>query len=164
MEGNNFNPNNQQNNNTLQNGDVSYNQNAGYNQYQGYNQNGMYNQGYTYNQPYIEARLKHSGLGIASFVMSLVLIFGYFIIFAASASLALNEDTTEGQFAVIGLGVIFLMILSVVALILGIVGTALKNRKKGFAIAGLIINSLSLLAMIAVIAIGIVNNNRISGL
>ncbi|MEO3943923.1 DUF4190 domain-containing protein [Gorillibacterium sp. CAU 1737] len=93
----------------------------------------------------------HSGLGIASFIMSiigLVITIGSLAaIFSVVAdnldNLSDMEDSAMiAQLGLGGLGFLFAGILMLVGLILGIVGLVQKNRKKGFAIAGTIINAI----------------------
>ncbi|MGG4048497.1 hypothetical protein [Paenibacillus favisporus] len=103
------------------------------------------------------AALKHSGPGIASFVMGLVSLLGYIISAAAAGAIMapyLEEGMLDGpnSNAILGLGVvgllmIALVVINVVGTILGIVGTALKNRKKIFAIIGLIVNAVIVLSI-----------------
>ncbi len=141
----------------------AYNQNPGYNQNQGFGQNPMYNQNPVYNQnngfntQYNQFAVKQSGLGVASFIMSLVLAFSYFITLIAAVTIDENSYTSETGYAIVGIVAILLMVANVVALILGIVGAASKGRKIGLAIAGLIINTLLLLGIILIIVIGISN-------
>ncbi|WP_145025319.1 hypothetical protein [Paenibacillus sp. Y412MC10] len=103
------------------------------------------------------AAQKHSGPGIASFVMGLVSLLGYIISAAAAGAIMapyLEEGMLDGpnSNAVLGLGVvgllmIALVVINVVGTILGIVGTAIRNRKKIFAIIGLIVNAVIVLSI-----------------
>ncbi|WP_433943902.1 hypothetical protein [Paenibacillus sp. SN-8-1] len=96
---------------------------------------------------------KHSGPGIASFVVSLLA----FIAYIAAIMIVLNTSrdlinsglpvTNEVilnhfGFMVAGLIVLAAIVLTLVGSILGIIGLALKNRKKLFAILGIIICAL----------------------
>ncbi|RCX17366.1 hypothetical protein DFP94_10990 [Fontibacillus phaseoli] len=91
---------------------------------------------------------KHSGPGIASFVVILVAIVVYIfsltlvtaaVIDIADQSIdAITEDMMIHSGAIIGILMMMLAgVLHLVALILSIIGLVLKNRKKLFAILGL---------------------------
>lgn len=102
------------------------------------------------------AYLKHSGLGIASFVISLVCLLSIiiFVIIAVGSVFSL-ADVYEGgaldpntvmdkapMLVVSSFIILATMFVNVVGLILGIVGLVIKNRKKVFAIIGTILNGL----------------------
>jgi hypothetical protein len=118
-------------------------------------------------------KVKHSGPGIASFVLALIavltVVIGIIMSVAAVASSAdfmsatpeeiesqLLEGGGEGVAAIVGAGL--LMILSIgfaiIGLILGIVGVVMKNRKKVFGVIGLILNALIVLSVILLVAVG----------
>lgn len=108
---------------------------------------------------------KHSGLGIASFIISLLAIIGYIaaigIIATGVNDIVLLSGEMSGEELVQQSGVIvgFLIfvvagILNMVSLILGIVGLIIKNRKKVFGILGLVISCISILLMIILFFIG----------
>lgn len=110
-------------------------------------------------------KLKHSGPGIASFIMSLVSLIGYIIsaimvinLFAHfSQYQTINPEIALQQTGTVMLPFIFLgsLLLNCSGLVVGIIGIALKNRKKAFAITGLIINALIIVAFIVLLAIGL---------
>lgn len=113
------------------------------------------------------APLKHSGLGIASFVLSMVSILGYIAAVAligAMISPYLNgeglPDSSEELFQIVG-GVVILallfVLLNVIGFILGIVGVFLKNRKKIFAILGLIMNGVIVLCIAFFFIVVVIN-------
>ncbi|USB32422.1 hypothetical protein [Paenibacillus sp. YPG26] len=100
--------------------------------------------------PPLDPNTKHSGPGIASFVVSLLALIAYI------AAVAIVLDTSRGLiisgvpvtneiimnhagFMVAGLIVLAAIILTLTGSVLGIIGLALKNRKKLFAILGVII-------------------------
>ncbi|CAM4375851.1 DUF4064 domain-containing protein [Saccharibacillus endophyticus] len=113
---------------------------------------------------YPQERLKHSGVGIASFVLSLISI-ALYVVFVVSAigvvySLAEVGSTvdfdvnsaTEEQLMSVGLSAIVLIfsvlgaaVLNLVGAILGIVGIVSKTRKRVFAVIGTVLNGLCLL-------------------
>ena len=99
----------------------------------------------------MESPEKPSRLGVISFILA-ILVFViwciYFIIFAATVEGGLNfglNDETAGYLVVFG-GSIVMMILTILFTLSGIVTGALalrnKDSKRGFAIAGLVLNFL----------------------
>lgn len=106
------------------------------------------------NSPAIQ--LKHSGLGIASFVISLLngpLMLG--LVIAAGAMVEGGMSENEPGMAVVGLVLIGSIVMSVIGLVLGIVACVQKDRKKLFGIIGLIINGLTVLGIGLIMIIGI---------
>jgi hypothetical protein len=105
------------------------------------------------------AEPKQSGLGIASFILSLLIGFG---LFAMMCVLAAMEATTSGGFGknegaatIIGLAIIGLLMLDVVALVLGAAGLCQANRRKLFAALGLVFSLAIALGTAGLMAIGI---------
>ncbi|MUT64428.1 hypothetical protein [Paenibacillus sp. NEAU-GSW1] len=121
--------------------------------------------------PVAEGKLKHSGLGIASFVLAIISILlgvlGIILSVVFVAQLAgdptsfLSETESgsipEGAGSI--LAAVVLMFLGVgisfVGLILGIVGVFAKNRRKLFAIIGLVFNGVIILGMLLMIVISL---------
>ncbi|MFS0857241.1 MULTISPECIES: hypothetical protein [Paenibacillus] len=112
-------------------------------------------------------RLKHSGPGIASFVIGLASIIGYMLTLGI-ATMAINSTigvvTTPIQVEEIALhpavvlaslAVLVCLILNLAGLILGVIGLILKNRKKVFAIIGTILSGVMILAFAGLIIAGI---------
>ncbi len=98
---------------------------------------------------------KQSGLGIASFVMSMVNIAMIISIFVASFKASANVYTVDSSLLVlVGLLSILCVILSVVGTVLGTISVCQKNKKKVFGIIGLVINGCELALMILIFAIG----------
>lgn len=101
---------------------------------------------------------RHSGLGIASFALSLgatLLLFLLFIIagvMEASTPGGIDEESPAAIIA--GLGIIFCVILELVALGLGIGGLCQNNRRKLFAVLGVIFAAVMTLLTVLLIAIG----------
>lgn len=103
-----------------------------------------------------EMILKHSGPGIASFILSLVTIIGYIACVAIIGAIISpymgpdgmldlpNVEDIQGITLAIFL-FLLLIVINVIGLILGIVGVAIKNRKKVFSIIGLVINAIIVL-------------------
>jgi hypothetical protein len=105
---------------------------------------------------------KHSGPGIASFILSLVAFMGYilatvFITVAAANVLESPEELFQEYFmqqgsAIGGILLFFLAaLLNLTALILGIVGLSTKNRKKVFAILGTIFSAIPIFPVIIIL-------------
>jgi hypothetical protein len=105
------------------------------------------------------AEPKHSGLGIASFAMSVLIGLGLFAMFVVAGVM---EATTPGGIPddsgaaiVVGLAIIGLFMLDVVAVVLGVVGLCQANRRKLFAALGLVFSLAIALSTAGLIAIGI---------
>ncbi|WP_440118227.1 hypothetical protein [Paenibacillus sp. QZ-Y1] len=112
-------------------------------------------------------RLKHSGPGIASFVIGLVSLVGYMLTFFI-ATMAVNSSvgvmTTPIQLeeialhpavALASLSTLVCLVLNLAGTILGVIGLVLKNRKKVFSIIGTILNGIMILAFAGLIIVGI---------
>ncbi|WP_405156058.1 hypothetical protein [Paenibacillus sp. FSL K6-0108] len=112
-------------------------------------------------------RLKHSGPGIASFVIGLVSIIGYMLTLVI-ATMAINssigalvtpiqveEIALHPAVVLASLAVLVCLILNLAGLILGVIGLILKNRKKVFAIIGTILSGVMILAFAGLIIAGI---------
>lgn len=119
-----------------------------------------------YHAPFEPAsRKKFSGPGIASFVLSLLAVIGYITSLTLITSTVLDlmdqpanviaEDLMQRTGALLGI-LLFLVsgLLDLIALILGIVGLAVKNRRKVFAILGTIFSALSLLLLVMLFVLG----------
>ena len=101
---------------------------------------------------------KHSGIGIASFVISIVAGILIFILLGIAGSLeastpgGIDENSTEA--VMIGLAIIGLLFLNVLAVGLGIGGLLQKERKKIFAILGTVFSSFFILGVIGLMVLG----------
>lgn len=111
------------------------------------------------------AELKHSGPGIASFIIVLLAIVGYIFSIAMITAAVIGivdqpiDVITESLMEQAGaiLGILLMMvaaILHLVALILGVIGLLIKNRKKLFAILGLSFSGGILILLIILFALG----------
>lgn len=119
--------------------------------------------------PYVYEEMKqnskHSGPGIASFVISLVTLLGYaisFLIVGGMASSIMNEagnlSTDSSQSIMfLGLSVLVLAALNVIGVVIGIIGISLRKRRKVFGIIGTIINGLIILLFMLLVAAVLVN-------
>ena len=102
---------------------------------------------------------KHSGIGIASFIISIisgVLIFMLVVIatiIEGSTPGGMNEDSIGA--IIIGLFVFLFLGMALVALALGIVGILQKGRKKIFAILGTVFSGVSFAVTIFIIILGL---------
>ena len=102
--------------------------------------------------------LKHSGVGIAAFIISLVMGFITFIVVVVAGILETSSpggmDENSVEAAVVGLLIIGCILVQLVALGLGIAGLVQKNRKKLFAILGTVFSGMTLLGVVLLMVIG----------
>lgn len=102
--------------------------------------------------------LKHSKIGIASFITSMV--FGFLIftmiviagVLEATIPGGLSEDSIEA--IIVGLLIIAFLLAELVAFTLGIAGLFQNERKKVFAILGMIFSGGTIFGTILLIVIG----------
>jgi hypothetical protein len=106
---------------------------------------------------------KHSGLGIASFVIACVAVVFIIIAFVTmvGATSGMTEGMTEEQILSEAPGLVagvliffFVVLLNLVGGILGIIGLFNKNRKKLFAILGTVFNLLGFVLFIIMMIAG----------
>jgi len=111
-----------------------------------------------------QERIKHSGPGIASFIIAILTIAGFVASFIGISIYIVNlfqhgTITEESliQTGILGFVLLFFacIILNVVGVILGIVGLVLKKRKKIFAILGTTLNVLILVVLVGLITFGL---------
>lgn len=102
---------------------------------------------------------KHSGVGIAAFILSTISGMLMFLLVAVAGFMEVSTpggmDEESVGALLIGLGVIGLIGLSTVSLGLGISGLIQKNRKKLFAVIGTVFSITSILGMVLLILIGL---------
>ena len=102
---------------------------------------------------------RHSGLGIASFILSIlsgVFIFVLIVIagvIETSTPGGIDEESTAA--VIIGLLIIALIIAALVALGLGIAGLFMQDRKKIFSILGTIFSAVTLLGTFLILMLGL---------
>lgn len=101
---------------------------------------------------------KHSRIGIASFITSIVV---GILVFSVIVIAGVAEASTPGGIAhkpaiaaVIGLSIIGLLLVDVVALGLGIGGLCQRDRNKIFAILGTVFSSATVVGTILLIILG----------
>lgn len=101
---------------------------------------------------------KHSGLGITSFVLSVISLIGY-IIMASLGNVMLEpyvtpegitQPTQESLDAMTSLAAVFLIIvfINLIGFIIGMIGTFSKKQKKSYSVIGAIINGVVLLTIV----------------
>jgi hypothetical protein len=103
-------------------------------------------------------RVRHSGVGIASFVLGVLAGLTAFGLLAVGVTLAMGArgeiDDGTVMVASLGLGLMGAIALALVGLVLGIGGLAQANRRKVFAILGVCCNGVVLLGIAALIVLG----------
>ncbi|OKQ00291.1 hypothetical protein [Paenibacillus sp. P46E] len=108
---------------------------------------------------------KHSGPGIASFVIALITLAGYiiaFVVVGANASSVTGgsdsfiTNSAESIFY-LGMSVLVLAAVNVIGAVIGIVGLTLRKRRRVFAVIGTIINGVILLLFMVMIATVLIN-------
>ena len=101
---------------------------------------------------------KHSGLGIASFIISLSNGFALMILIVIAgvmeASTPGGIDEESPQVVILGLFILFSCFVGLVGLALGLAGLCMKNRKKLFAVLGTVFTLVMVLLILALAAIG----------
>ncbi len=106
----------------------------------------------------ISVTMKHSGLGIASFAVSIfvgILIFLMIIIAGIMETASPGGIDEESPAAIIlGMGIIGLIMFDMVAFGLGIAGLFQKHRKKVFAVLGVIFSATAVFGTIGLVIIG----------
>jgi membrane protease YdiL (CAAX protease family) len=112
----------------------------------------------------IPVPMRHSGLGIASFAISLSVGLVWIIVIIVYTAQAASLETMYGEsmanFTIVSLIMAIWFIISALVnisgLCLGVGGTGQSFRRKTFAILGIVLNSLSLFFMVLILLIGIV--------
>lgn len=110
--------------------------------------------------------IKHSGLGIASFIIGIIQsIASFTAIIISGATYATYSIPTENQeiiFAIIGLVIFVGLFIHLIGIGLGIAGLLQKNRKKVFSILGLIFNISCVMVVILIICLGLIAGRAIT--
>jgi len=113
-----------------------------------------------YTQPSAPAELKHSGVGIASFVLSMLSGVSLFVLFGVAGYMesqspaGMSEDDPTTM--LLGVALIAAAMAQFLAFILGVVGLFQPNRKKIFAILGTIFSLLAILTFGGLMVVGFV--------
>lgn len=109
------------------------------------------------NEPAAPA-MKHSGIGIASFAMSLGILIVTFIlvviagVMEASTPGGINEESPAA--IMLGLAIIGMVVLNVIAFGLGIGTMFQSDRKKLFGVLGMTFSALTIVGIISLIMFG----------
>lgn len=102
--------------------------------------------------------LRHSGMGIASFVISLVGAAAMLALFVVAGMIALSTpggvDEESMQAMVLGAMIVALFAVELVALGLGIAGVVQRGRRKAFAVLGLVFAGATLVGTTVLLAAG----------
>lgn len=105
------------------------------------------------------AEPKHSGLGIASFAISVlsgILIFVMFVVAGVMESSTPGGMDEESPAAImLGLSLFAFVFLSLLAFVLGIAGLFQSNRKKVFAVLGLVFSGMVIFGTVGLILVGL---------
>lgn len=103
--------------------------------------------------------LRHSGPGIASFIVSLVSGGVLFVIFVIAGVMEATTpggiDETSVEAIAIGLAMFAFLGLSLAAFVLGVCGLLQRERNKLFAILGTVFSAVALLGTVALIGVGL---------
>jgi hypothetical protein len=102
--------------------------------------------------------LPHSGLGTASFIISIpvgILLFVIFVIAGVmETTMPGGMDEESPMVILVGLCMLGLMGLDVIAFGLGIAGLCQRHRRKMFAVLGILFSTMVILGTIALMVIG----------
>ena len=102
---------------------------------------------------------KHSGLGIASFIISIVTGVLMFLLIAIAGIMESSTpggiDENSAEAALIGFLAIGFLLLDLVAIGLGIGGLVQENRKKVFAILGVSFSGSTIFFTLAIMLLGL---------
>jgi len=102
--------------------------------------------------------LKHSGLGIASFTISITCSLLLFVLFIVAGVMELSTpggiDEESAQAIILGMGIIFCVMGELVAMGLGIAAVCQNERKKIFGILGLSFSAAMALITLLIIVLG----------
>ncbi|MDR1007057.1 MAG: hypothetical protein LBL65_00635 [Campylobacteraceae bacterium] len=102
---------------------------------------------------------KHSGLGIASFILSIISVICIFILLFVAGAIDVSTPggMDENSVTAVVIGALYFLFtgFSVVGIGLGIAGLFSKDRKKIFAVLGLIFSATMLFISIAVMVVGL---------
>jgi hypothetical protein len=116
-------------------------------------------QTYPYSSPQMMPEAAHSKVGIASFVMGLLVGLGELVLVVIAGVMETSTpggmDDKDPKVAILGLLLLGGLFLALVGAILGVVGLFEKNRKRLFAVLGLIFNGLILGLVVLLLIVGL---------
>ena len=109
---------------------------------------------------------RHSRLGIASFVISLVTIVGYVILFIIIGSITRSLLKENGELIThsskvlifLGSSVLVLAFFNIIGVVMGIIGLTSQKQHKAFDMIGTIINAVIILVFMLFIAFIVVKS------
>ena len=105
--------------------------------------------------PPLPVQKKHSGVGIASFVIGIVSVLGVCVTFGLSFyAQSASSQTSSSMTSTVGFLGICSMVISLVGVGLGIAGVVQKVQSKVFPIIGLVLSALVLLGMCGIMLLG----------
>jgi|SRR5580698_6127761 hypothetical protein len=102
-----------------------------------------------------QVALRHKGLGIASFVIAIVVLVLVFLLFLIAGVMKTSGAATPTANAVIGSLIFLLWLIDVVGVAIGIAGVLDRTAKKTFPVLGIVIGGAVLLLSIVLIVIGL---------
>jgi hypothetical protein len=98
---------------------------------------------------------RHKGLGISSFIISLICLVLIVLLFMVAGALTASGKATQEINMMIGFGLFFAWFVDVIGIALGIAGAMDRTAKKVFPVLGLIFGLGILIASVALVLIGI---------
>ena len=104
--------------------------------------------------------LKHKGLGISSFVMSLIALILFFVSMVIVGVLRASNVDAHLAAGVIGLIMLLCFIISLVGIGLGIAGARDRESMKVFPVLGIVLGAVTVVIGVALLALGLVAQNR----
>jgi hypothetical protein len=113
--------------------------------------------GYPQQQYYMEP--KHSGFGIASFIISLIVGLLELAMVIGATAMVMKAgpggfDEKSAEAIVVGVLLLVGVMIGLLGIVLGLIGCFQGNRRKVFAILGTVINGLILFVVLGLMAIG----------
>ena len=102
-----------------------------------------------------QVALRHKGLGIASFVIAIVVLVLVFLLFLIAGVMKTSGAATPTANAVIGSLIFLLWLIDVVGVAIGIAGVMDRTAKKTFPVLGIVIGGAVLVLSIILIVIGL---------
>lgn len=109
--------------------------------------------------PALPQATRHSGFGIASFIISLAAAVGLFLlvviagVMEASAPGGIDEESAGAIF--LGLMIFGAIGIDLLALLFGIIGVLQKDRKKIFSILGIVFSAFSVAGIASLMMLGL---------
>lgn len=100
---------------------------------------------------------KHSGIGIASFIISVLSLTALIAVFVIIAIAVTSGGFKKGSIEMgAGLALVLTWLLTLIGLGLGIAGALVKNTKKVFSVLGIVFSASTIIISVAVVVLGLV--------